>query len=77
MEELKKFKKKNRALWDSLESYKATEKVLGASNANDVEYILKDLSRGYERQLNYSKPADLQMDDGANQGEAEKLASEL
>ena len=77
VEELKKLKKKNRALWDSLESYKATEKVLAASNAEDVEYILKDLSRGYERQLNYSKPADLQMDDGGNQGETQKLASEL
>ena len=77
VEELKKLKKKNRALWDSLENYKTTEKVLAASNADDVEYILKDLSKGYERQLNYSKPADLQMDDGANQGETEKLPSEL
>ena len=58
VEDLKELKKKNRYFWEFLEKHKATSKVLSATTASEVEYILKDMIKEKEGQFNYTRPVD-------------------
>ena len=65
-EELKKLRKGDKHLWESLELYKIGQKVLAAKDIKEVDYILKKMIKEKEREFKHTKPADYQAEEGGN-----------
>ena len=76
-DELKKLRKGDKYLWESLEEYKMGQKILKAKDIKEVDYILKKMIKEKEREFKHTKPADYQAEEGGNQKEMAKLPSEL
>ena len=48
-EELKKLRKGDKYLWESLEAYKRGQKVMAAKEIKEIDYILKKMIKEKER----------------------------
>ena len=76
-EELKKLRKGDKHLWEALEKYKRSQKVLAAKDIGDIEYMLAKLTKEKEREFRHTKPSDYQEEGRGEERETVKLPSEL